>query len=116
MSERHFNLILTETKRDLYDQAMADVLCWLNGFTSAGKEYSPGSLHVLRDLADDIKRAYGTIAPADVPRVEPPHLELVRQIRNRAIQSIGVKNSAVVQQKIQDIKQIADAIFELPKV
>ena len=114
MSDRHFNLILTEAKRALYDQAMADLLCWLNGFTAAGKEYSPGSLHRLRDLADDIKWAYPTIAPKDKPKCEPSHLELVRQIRLRAIQAKGA-TPAIAQQKLEDIRQIADAIFELPK-
>lgn len=38
-----------------YVWAMADVLCWLDGFQAAGKDYSPGSLEILRELSESLK-------------------------------------------------------------
>ncbi len=35
-----------------YSFAMADVICWLAGFTAAGGSYSPGSIETLRNIKD----------------------------------------------------------------
>lgn len=33
-----------------FSDAQSDVVCWLDGFTSAGKEYGPGTLGTLRAI------------------------------------------------------------------
>ena len=47
--------VLRKEKLEEYAFAMADVLCWLNGFVAAGGLYSPGSIESLRDLTDVLK-------------------------------------------------------------
>jgi len=45
----------TPEKLKSYRMAMADVICWLNGFKAAGGEYSPGSIEELRNLNDALE-------------------------------------------------------------
>jgi len=40
---------------DEYCHALADLLCWMDGFRSAGGTYSPGSLEKIRDLSCNLK-------------------------------------------------------------
>jgi len=42
-------------KVDSYCDAMADVLCWLQGFQAGGGEYGPGTIETLRNLNDALK-------------------------------------------------------------
>lgn len=52
------------------DHALSDILCWLNGFTQGGGEYSPETQYTLRDIRDMIRRAYPTIPPPE--EIMPP--------------------------------------------
>lgn len=42
-------------KVDSYCDAMADVLCWLQGFQAGGGIYGPATIETLRNLNDALK-------------------------------------------------------------
>lgn len=53
-------LVISESKKDDYDNALSDFLCWISGFKAGGGTYSPGSEGVIMDLRDNVRRAYTT--------------------------------------------------------
>ena len=59
------SFVIRNDKKDSFCDALADVLCWLDGFQAGGGTYSPGSTNTLRDLRDTIERAYDSIPPQD---------------------------------------------------
>jgi hypothetical protein len=112
MSEPQFSMVISEAKRERYEDAMSDVVCWLDGFTSAGKEYAPDTLQVLREIQADIKMCHETIPPG----LSPPtvftvdYLKDVRQILFEAAQGIGT-NSRTANAKLSAIKKLAEKIL-----
>lgn len=60
-------ITVPDDKQESWSGALADITCWLNGFTQGGGQYSPDTVYALRDLHDAIKRAYNTIPPAEPP-------------------------------------------------
>lgn len=56
---------IPDAEQQKYQWALADVLCWMNGFVQGGGEYSPETIYVLRDVQRMIERAYPTIPPSD---------------------------------------------------
>lgn len=48
---------MPRTQAELYGNALCDVLCWLDGFTAGGGNYSPGTIGKLRELSIAIKEA-----------------------------------------------------------
>lgn len=67
-------LVIPLADKERFEDALSDVLCWLNGFKAGGGEYSPETQLVLRDLRDKIRLAYDTLPPLDDPLVhtKPP--------------------------------------------
>jgi len=49
------NYYFQQEKLAAYSNALSDVLCWLDGFTSGGGIYSPQTQEVLRDLNCAVK-------------------------------------------------------------
>ena len=72
MSTRFFCLTIHEDKRESWDDALSDVLCWMNGFISAGGNYSPETLGQLKDLRDAVRLAYDTLPPITEPLLPVP--------------------------------------------
>ena len=46
---------LRKERMDEFCNAMADILCWLDGFKAGGGEYSPQTQESLRGLSDALK-------------------------------------------------------------
>ena len=108
MSEPMFvSVVLPKEKHERYDNALSDVMCWLDGFIAAGGYYRPETQEVLRDIHASVKRAYDTPPPVQ----NKWSGDRAREVRNLALQSIGAK-PAVAQQKLQEIRKIAEAVID----
>jgi|SRR5580700_8768133 hypothetical protein len=65
MSDKYRSFVVPEEKQERWRDALADVNCWMNGFVQGGGNYSPETIHVLRDIHDTIRMAYPTTAPEE---------------------------------------------------
>ena len=101
------SLTLPKEKHERFDNALSDIMCWLDGFIAAGGNYRPETQEVLRDIHGTIKRAYNTTPPA----TNKWSGDRAREVRNLAIQSIGAKRE-VAQQKLKEIRLIAEAVID----
>jgi hypothetical protein len=63
MSDKYRSFVVPEEKQERWRDALADVNCWMNGFVQGGGNYSPETIHVLRDIHDTIRMAYPTMPP-----------------------------------------------------
>lgn len=63
MDEKFYSIVVNESNHKKFDDALSDVLCWLDGYQAAGGTYSPGSVEVLRDLRARIIKGYNTQGP-----------------------------------------------------
>ena len=50
-------VISSQEEMENFIDAVSDALCWLDGFKAGGGEYSPSSVHTLRDLNIRLKDA-----------------------------------------------------------
>ena len=51
MSDDKINTVdITNEELIVFNEALADVNCWLSGFIAAGGEYSPGTRNTLKEL------------------------------------------------------------------
>jgi hypothetical protein len=58
LQKEKFEHWFTPAKVDSYSMALSDIICWMDGFVSAGGIYHAQSIEQLRDLNIGLKNIY----------------------------------------------------------
>lgn len=87
-------ITVEDSKKDSFACAIADVVCWMDGFQAGGGTYSPGSLGALRDLRGVIDRAYATIPPQGNPALRRLTMMIIDIVRSHTPKEIHAKHAA----------------------